>query len=551
MISDSSAISEARASYLAKENYLQTCYTQVAPLEFYRDLFVEDSLQKVNVSADGRGCAIFRFRPDKSTYKRMSARIRGDYIDELWRESSIIGSSNYFSKLFNGLDAVDEAEIAKRQDALDKIFGAGQYFKPGKPIEVDWKFDQCVHDDLSELGEAMGKRLAFIAPISYFGKKANSTNARYLHSITLDLDGVGMKQLKMVIAAIQNKLIPVPTYLVNSGHGLHLYYFLEEPVPLYRYVRKYISRLKNALINEIWNDKTSTKKHKDDQPWCQMYRVVGSLSKLGVGYPATAYKVGDYTSLETLNDYLLEEDRILLPLDKYCPKGKSGHNLEYWRIENPDWYNRRILKQYDNRQSPSKGKFPHLYESFKPRVRRFSRVGNRYNCMCVLFADAAICGIPYSEVYKYACDQLEIMNLGVDESELFTQEDIDCATKYYNPNFGQFMTLERIEKLTGIKLPPNKRNHRSQEEHIKYLNGMKSIGLFKDTRFGASDGNDNTKGGRPKGSGTAEQSIRDYLLEYPDAKKCEIIKDLGLTKPTVYKWYKIIKEETKTNEQDN
>lgn len=546
-----------RTSYLAKEEHLKAYYTQVSPMDFYRDVFVSGSLQAHGVEADGLGCAVFRFCPDKSTYKKLKDRIRGEYRDEVFKDSDELFKR--FVKMFDAIPADDEEELQKRYDELDKKFHAGEYRQAGKPIQMTYidkrtgeekeaKFDQRVHDDLKELGEAIGKRFAYMAPISYFGKKANGTNARYLHAITLDLDGVGIKELKFLIAFIQNGAIPTPTYLVNSGHGMHLYYLLEEPEPLYRYARNPITKLKNALIDDIWNDRTSTiKRHKDDQPWGQMYRVVGSLTKLGTGYPTTAYKVGRPTTLEALNDFLLEQDRIQLPLEKYRPRGTSGHDLEYWKVENPKWYRKRILKEYDT--SPSPNKFPWLYETFKQRIPRVARVGNRYNCMCVLFADAAQCGIPYEEAYKYAVSMLEFLNIGVDdEKDLFTREDIDCATKYYATDFGHFMTLERIERLTDMKFPRNKRNGNTQEEHLKMARYMRDeVRGKKDTW---RDGN-----GRPKGSkdskkrerkaDSAEQVIRDYLQEHPDSSKAEVIRGTGLTKPTVYKWWKIIFKEDK------
>lgn len=548
---DYGKLKDQRASYLAKENYLQSYFTQVSPMDFYRDVFAKGSLQEYGVESDGRGCAVFRFCPDKSTYKKLKDRIRGELRDEIWRDSDTM--MQYFAEMFDALPSESTEELNRRYDKLDKAFNAGEYRKPGQPIETSWKFDQRVHDDLSELGEAIGKRFAIMAPISYYGKKANGKNARYLHAITLDLDGVGVKELKFLIAYFQNGMIPTPTYLVNSGHGMHLYYILEEPEPMYQYARAPITKLKNALIEDIWNARTSTiKGHKDDQPWSQMYRVVGSTSKLGTGYPATAYKVGNYTTLEALNNFLLEEDRIQLPLENYRPKGTSGHDLEYWKVNNPDWYRRRILKEFD--KAPAPNKYPWLYETFKQRMLRSARVGNRYNCMCVLFADAVQCGIPYSVVYEYACSLLDLLNAGVEDSkDLFTQEDIECATKYYVTDFGHFMTLERIEKMTDIKFPRNKRNGNSSSVHSKLMNASRNIkaetGIVRDTRFGAKDGNKINRDGRKKGSknkvNKAEQTVRDFLQEHPDAKKVDVIRGTGLSKPTVYKWYDKIKEEQK------
>lgn len=37
------------------------------------------------------------------------------------------------------------------------------------------------------------------------------------------------------------------------------------------------------------------------------------------------------------------------------------------------------------------------------------------------------------------------------------------------------------------------------------------------------------------GKSSAEQTVRDFLQEHPDAKKVEVIRGTGLSKPTVYK----------------
>lgn len=46
------------------------------------------------------------------------------------------------------------------------------------------------------------------------------------------------------------------------------------------------------------------------------------------------------------------------------------------------------------------------------------------------------------------------------------------------------------------------------------------------------------KEGRPKGSGTSEQKVREWQEQNPQGKKAECIRQTGLSKPTVYKWWK-------------
>lgn len=533
MAKDYGKLSDQRASYLAKEGLLKSRFEQVAPMEFYREIFFKGSLQKAGVEADGLGTAIVRFQPDLSTYKKIKARMRGEYQDEVFKDSDL--STQRFAKMFDALPIDAEEELNRRYDELDKQFNAGVYRKPGQPIETNWKFDQRIHDDLSELGEAIGKRFAIMAPISYYGKKANGKNARYLYALVIDIDGVGVEQLKRLIHSTVDDDFYMcrPTYIVNSGHGVHLYYVLKEPVPCYKNLREPITRLKNGIARMVWNDRTSTiKEHRDDQPCLQMYRVVGSLSKLGTGYPATAYRTGEPVDIMDFNEYIFDEYKIK-PLDSYKPVGVSGHDLEYWKEHNPDWYKRKILHQYETKEV-SGGKFPWLYESLVPKVRLGAKVGTRYHSMCVLFADAALGGIPYSQVYETCVAMVDFLNRDADEDNQFTIADVECAAKYYTTSFGHWLTLDRIEAMTELKFERNKRNYRKQDDHLKMARFM------RDEVYGKKDtwreGN-----GRP----TVEQTVRDYLQEHPDAKKAEVIKNTGLSKPTVYKYYDKIKEELK------
>ena len=50
------------------------------------------------------------------------------------------------------------------------------------------------------------------------------------------------------------------------------------------------------------------------------------------------------------------------------------------------------------------------------------------------------------------------------------------------------------------------------------------------------------KEGRPKGSGTTEQTVREWQDSHPDERKADCIRETGLSKPTTeplyYKWWK-------------
>mgnify|MGYP007101821310 CR=1 FL=1 len=111
-----------------------------------------------------------------------------------------------------------------------------------------------------------GKRPVYMAPVSWFGKRNQKQNARFLHALTVDLDCVSPSNLKNLLKQIENgrdpnlpKVVslPQPTFMVNSGTGMHLYYVLDKPVPLVPRMLPFLSELKRRLTDVVWTDFTS------------------------------------------------------------------------------------------------------------------------------------------------------------------------------------------------------------------------------------------------------------------------------------------------------
>ena len=90
-----------------------------------------------------------------------------------------------------------------------------------------------ITDDLRKLSELVDTDFTIMAPISYYGMKRSGKMARFLYALAFDLDGVGMPQLRDVLHQMNKGILPKATFVVNSGTGLHLYYVLSEPVPMY------------------------------------------------------------------------------------------------------------------------------------------------------------------------------------------------------------------------------------------------------------------------------------------------------------------------------
>ena len=120
-----------------------------------------------------------------------------------------------------------------------------------------------------------------------------------------------------------------------------------------------------------------------------------------------------------------------------------------------------------------------------------------------------ICGLPFQKPH-------------------FTREDVKDALKALKANNKLLSTMasrEWIEKQTKVVIQPNKRNGRKQAVHVKYMNIQRA---FK-VEMGEC-----TNGGRPDKA----KIVEEWQESYPDGTKADCIRDTGLSKPTVYKWWR-------------
>ena len=208
-----------------------------------------------------------------------------------------------------------------------------------------------VDDSLKMLDKVIGDTFGLIPPISFYGRTHRKENAHELFAIAIDIDYLGKQQLKNLLKQFGNGIQLRPTYLVSSGKGVHLYYFLREPVQLYRNREAVLAELKDAFIRRLWNDTSSIRPDKPDITGIyQGFRCVGSLSKLGEGFPVKAYKLSD-------NRYTLEDIKASIPsckvdLTPLYDKPKSKMSLVAAKEKYPDWYEKqacslRVVEEED------------------------------------------------------------------------------------------------------------------------------------------------------------------------------------------------------------
>lgn len=393
-------------------------------------------------------------------------------------------------------------------------------------------------DDLINIKKSIGDQFGLIGPLSYFGKKNLKGNAHELFAIAIDIDYVYVQHLKNLLKQFERGIQLTPTYLVSSGKGLHLYYFLKEPIPMYRNLEKMLSKLKQALTDRLWNDTSSLKGDKQDVDKAGIYqnfRSVGSQSKIGDGFPVIAFKMCD-------NRYTLEDIRNAIP---YCdipveqlyqaPEmqiRERGVSLEKAKELWPDWYEERIVKG-----KPAGKKWfikRDLYEWWKRMIVSDVKAGGRYYSIYALVCYGRKCHIPTDEIKKDAWEFYELLESRTDdELNHFKKSDVLAALKQLKEPIAHKCTRAFIAENCKVSIPENKRNGRKQKQHIKIVNATRK---FRRDELGEDEYKNN---GRPKGSGTAERKVQQFRKEQPEASKAECNRITGLDPKTIRKWWNV------------
>ena len=392
-------------------------------------------------------------------------------------------------------------------------------------------FDDTFEETLEELQQA---DFAILNGLTYFGRKNVQEHASKMYAMIFDIDGVTDTTLANFLHGALSKdydIYPLPNYIVLSGHGVHLYYVFEYPVPLFPNIKLQLKELKYALTYKMWNPYTSTEEKCQFQGINQGFRVIGGKTKAGAAEPVTrAYRLNTHPfNLEQLNRYVEMKNRI----DETKLFKESKLTLAQAQKKYPEWYEKVVLNKD---RTPKKwdiagkvhGDNPFaLYEWWIKQIKAGAAYRHRYfNVMCLAIY-AAKCDVPEEKLRKDAAALIPFLN-DINRDEPFTQEDVDCALECYDRRYCTF-PIRDIEKLSGISISRNKRNGRKQAVH------MRRITLLRDDDY--PDGSWRNLEGRPKGSGTAENTVKEWRAAHPDGRKADCIRETGLTKPTVYKWW--------------
>lgn len=406
----------------------------------------------------------------------------------------------------------------------------------------------CGWDSLEEL---LGRyKFVVSTPATYVGRRRFKSNARYLYAIAIDLDEVGVPELSEVIHQQMIGMTPQANIIVNSGDGIHLYYILAKPMPLYPKVYETLTAIKKALTRLVWNkasSRTGELNQVQIQPIIQPFRVPGSRSKHGDVVTAWHNADAPLHTIETLNrfatksSFKIYNSGVSQEQAQALDKGSySTNRLTKARAKElyPEWYQRRIEEG-----APRKTWNVHrgLYDWWLNKLWESDQVaiGHRYHCIMFLAVYAKKCNVPFEELKRDALALVPRMEaLTGNTGRHFSVQDALDALKAYKES-SETYPRQLVEDRSGLRIEPNKRNGRPQDLHLKLARGSRDILQEAKGRKDWREGN-----GRPKGSIVlAEDSpqyakVQEWRRRNPQSKnKSRCARETGLSRPTVRKWW--------------
>ena len=284
-----------------------------------------------------------------------------------------------------------------------------------------------------------GRRDAYVYPAIYYKNYAKEDLLHLMPCIYIDLDYVKAADLRLLCQ--QDFYGFRPTYLVNSGNGVHLVYLLSEAVPTYDWVKELLKRLHCTLLQVFANHKF---KADTGTGISHSYRIVGSQTKLGKS--CKAYQVGEKMSIEAL----------------------AGSLGIVW--QRPQYMERNYEKRpADDAPHGHSGFYSYLADLIPLR----SKEGHRYNSIFALACVGYKCNIPFEQISQDAMTIARRLGLPLREAK--------HALEVCDPEKARTVRAATLEAWLGWSFDrKTKRNGRTQAEHLALIAESKTSATRKE-----------------------------------------------------------------------
>lgn len=378
------------------------------------------------------------------------------------------------------------------------------------------------------IDQAKDRNDMFIGCTSFFNEFLSKATAKNIFCLVIDMDNVYSNILQQIFMSgwrtATGAPMPRPTYVVNSGTGLHLYFIFSKPLPRYRRQAEQIDQLYRRLATvetTSWNYI-----QKSVQWFGQDFRIAGGNGKNG--WENVVYRVGDPWDADKL--------AAALGLHWKAKDKKTKEEIDFrFKYEDDEetaeqeiTTEKRGKKSYFKRRGYALN--PRVYESSLERCKKETHEGNRYLSMCALSVLAWKCKIDREKLRADLISLLPVYNEGAER--IVKPKEIDSAIKMYNAK-ALTTPRERSEDWLGWKFVGSRRNGRKQAEHLRRARITQTADY--------PNGEWRCRNGRLKGHLNIKRKkamlIAEWRYTHPDGSKADCQRETGISRPTIIKYW--------------
>jgi hypothetical protein len=294
---------------------------------------------------------------------------------------------------------------------------------------------------------------------TFFQNFYSKRTAKQLLCLTVDIEHVTPLQLEALLKHMfALKGFIKPTYVVNSGRGIHFVYQLQEPLELFDHVKPAVKKMLMALCSRIKKQFGQWRLEIDYPASCDFahaFRAPGTMTK--IGEVATVFYTGEPVSVKRLASFLKIKIETSKPRDRrYTTKQKRG----VFVAETDNNKNLSVLPR------GNKGFYHHCFMA----LNIDHKSENRYLALFGLAVVGWKCRIPREEVL-YDLKLLQGMwnEYAIQHGlPIIRDNEIEKAMKGYSPKY-TLVKAETLGEWMNIRFNKNKRNYRKRKEHLEWV----------------------------------------------------------------------------------
>lgn len=324
------------------------------------------------------------------------------------------------------------------------------------------------------LEESWWRSDSFVYPAKYYNAYPKQKLMHELRCLYIDLDKVDAKSLRRLCQ--KGFYGQRPTYLVNSGNGVHLVYVLTQPLAAYHWAKDLLREMHSSLLRFFRKHRFAANL---GTGLSHAYRIVGSMTKLG--QTCRAYRVGKCVEVGQL--------AASLGICWQRPASKSGKSSYNYKEKQP------------RQGSPARRGF---YDYLVHMIEARTQEGHRYSSLFALACVGHKCHRAVESILEDAIRLAAKLGLPKHEAE--------HAVAACNPEKAQTVRAATLEGWLGWSFDrKTKRNGRTRAEHLAEIAERRTA--------------------------ARRRRVTDYLEHHPKATISEIARTLAMGRKTVAKYF--------------